>query len=784
MFKKDYRFRLVFLILVTVAAFGAVWWRLYHIQIARHEYYQRRVEIQGGRNITLHPRRGDILDRNGKILATSTECDTIVLDPRRAGGSSRALTVDLANLFGVKYATALEWFVAKEPVLMGESGKPGIGEKLEALVEEHCLANNPFSSERGETGRKYWFDPSIPLRPTPELVDALAEVLNTPRETVEKWFKAKSRKYIYRNAEASKVSAVAQLAADNKLPRRSFIFEKSSKRNYPNGRLASHILGFTVRDDTGDNIGREGIELKFDDWLKGAYQKDRVKVDAGGRKLVPINEGKIESTYGSTLVLTIDRELQMFTQRALRRRIGQVQAQSGVAVVLDVTNGEILALANVPDFDPNDFSSATDMQRLNRALTDPIEIGSVMKIVTMTLLLDRNLVSLDETIDCEGGSWAVDGRLIRDSHPLGSESVTRIFAESSNIGMAKLGLRLEPRVYYEGLWAMGLGQKAGIELPGESRGIFHPLKRWTRLSRTSLPIGYECALTPIQVISILGAIGNGGERYRPHLFKEVRAHSTGETVLAGKPESLGRVASPEACETVLDLMEEVVAEGTGEKAAVPGFRIGGKTGTTRKHTPEGEKRRYIASFAGLVPIDKPRLAIYVYIDEPGGDLFYGGSISAPVFQEIAMQAAHILDLEAEDPEAFASAYAFQFQPVPVFGEEPDAPAPENFESMAADADDPVFELIEGFGEGGYEAIDMASAGAGAVKMPSFQGQTMIEASDTMASEGVEAQMMGSGVVVRQEPAAGQWIAPGEQALLIFAHPSEKNEPGGHPALPQ
>jgi stage V sporulation protein D (sporulation-specific penicillin-binding protein) len=356
---------------------------------------------------------------------------------------------------------------------------------------------------------------------------------------------------------------------------------------------------------------------------------------------------------------------------------------------------------------------------------------------------------------------------------MGVVSFRDAFAESSNIAMATLGKRLEPATYYDGLDRFGLGRPTGLDLPGEERGIFHPLKDWTLLSRTSLPIGYEAALTGMQVISAMGAIGNEGMRLRPRLVREIRT-SKGRVIQRFDPEPLERVASPETCRTLLDLMEAVVDHGTGTSARIPGYRVGGKTGTTRKSNTSRDDRRYIASFAGILPIDNPRLAIYVYVDEPSVGVFYGGTVAAPIVQEIALQATHLLGIPPNDPVAYEQARL-----KPGHGAEGLTTATLALNEAASEMDG-----LEAAGkneapllDGTHESILTAEQDAAATpgpRMPDCTGLTMVEAWGVLTREQIKVKMLGSGVVVRQEPVAGARIAPEGEATLIFARPSAAN----------
>lgn len=618
------------------------------------------------------------------------------------------------------------------------------------------------------------------IEASPELRDQsgalahdLAMALNLPPDKLRGYFERKNRQILMRKAEEKFSNAVALIEERYQLKPGVIVYEKHSKRRYPYQTLASHMLGFTTIDDKGDNIGLSGLELIHNDLLKGEYREEYIPINSLRQGLAPMSDDVIESTFGNTLVLSIDQRIQSFTESALRRGVGKFQALGGVALVMDVKTGELLALANCPDFDPNNFGQASATQRKNRALTDPIEIGSVMKIITTALLLDNNLLSPDEWIDCQNGYGVFDGRAIKDSHPIGVVPFRHAFAESSNIGLVTVGLRLEPSLYYDGLRRFGLGGKTGIDLPGEGVGILHPLKEWDKFSRSSLPMGYETALTAIQVITALSAIGNDGWRMRPHVLKEVRT-AKGALVREVLPERVEQVASAETCRVILELMEEVVTEGTGTSAQIEGYRIGGKTGTTRKPTAKDAPRRHIASFAGLVPINDPRLAIYVYVDEPQGTAakgtIYGGTVAAPIFKEIVLKATDLLGIAPNDPEAFEIA---QKRRLGILDDTEEAETEETAIAETAEEESPLEETPpEPATDGDATPEYLKDSDGKRVKMPDLKGKTMLEVWETLALDDIQADVRGSGLVVRQEPAPGKAIRIGNTPLIIFAHPSE------------
>ena len=599
--------------------------------------------------------------------------------------------------------------------------------------------------------------------PPPELITDIATTIHAPVERIEDWCESKRSRILVRKAEVEVSQRFAMIEDRHGLPPGVIVYQQTGKRRYPNDALASHLLGFTKIDDHGDNIGLAGLELEYNSWLKGSYGKEKLPINSQRKELAPMSDDVIEATYGRTLVLTIDQQIQMFTERALREGVGETQARAGVAVVLDVRTGEVLALANCPDFDPNAFSRADPAQRRNRALTDPFEIGSVMKIMTTALLFDHDLVTVDELVDCKKGYAVIDGRIFRDSHPLAVIPFHEVFAESSNIGMATLVSRLEPEIHYRSLRRFGLGQSSGIDLPGENKGVLYPLEKWDRYSQASLAIGYETMLTALQVCSAVAALGNDGWRMRPYIVREIQTPK-GQTLQTTRPERIERVASSLTSSIMLELMEEVVEHGTGKRARIPGYRIAGKTGTTRKHEqPEDpdEPRRYFASFAGLIPAVDPRLAVFVSVDEPR-TAKYGGTVSAPIFRKIAEGAVHILGIEPDDPEAFEFA-----------NRTGDIQTEEVAEDLVTDADLSAWDPSEEVDVAVIEGVEGDEDDAMMLIMPDCMGLTMVEAVDLLADHQIQAQLRGSGIAVRQDPPAGARFSQSTEPLIIFAHPSSQ-----------
>src|SRR5918912_2896962 len=348
---------------------------------------------------------------------------------------------------------------------------------------------------------------------------------------------------------------------------------KEPKRYYPNGTLASHVLGFVGLDE----VGLAGVEQAFNERIRGEGGKVLVEEDAHRR---PYSSLAVQSRPGETVVLTIDRFVQDKTEQALFSAVERTHAKSGTAVVLDPRTGEILAIANAPTFDPNDPRAATQAARVNQALQNIYEPGSTFKMVAYSAAIERGLAKPTDKIDCQMGSIVVAGRLIHDHKPFGTLTLIDALAKSSNVAAIKLGLRVGDDSMYDFMTRYGFGCKTGVELPGETSGLVRDVKKWQPSSIGSIAMGQEVGVTPVQMAGAYGALANDGVRIAPHLVREVRA-ADGSIVYSAQPEQ-HRVLSPETARTLRHMLEEVTLKGTAKKAQLDGYTAAGKTGTAQK----------------------------------------------------------------------------------------------------------------------------------------------------------------------------------------------------------
>ncbi len=421
-------------------------------------------------------------------------------------------------------------------------------------------------------------------------------------------------------------------AALRGLGERDLHFLRESRRCYPMGRLAGPVLGFVGLDPQG----LEGLEARFERQLAGNAAERTVLRDAlAGTMLVP-GMSFSEAKPGLDLHLTIDASIQHIAERELRAAVARHRAASGSVVILDPWSGAVLAMASAPDFDPNAFNRAGNEQWRNRVVTDAFEPGSTFKVITAAAALEANLVDPSDVFDCENGGIAVKGKWINDHKPFGELTLREVIAKSSNVGAIKLGLMVGDEALYEQIQAFRLGRPTGIDLPGESSGIVHPVEQWGTRDCAYISFGQGVSMTSLQLAGVFAAIANGGHLYQPYVVAGLGANGRVEP-LVERPVLLGRPIDPATALTLERMLETVVEEGTGKAAAVPGYRVAGKTGTAQVAAAGGyAPNRFIASFAGFVPARDPALVAVVRIDEPRG-AYHGGDVAAPVFGAIAEQ---------------------------------------------------------------------------------------------------------------------------------------------------
>lgn len=406
---------------------------------------------------------------------------------------------------------------------------------------------------------------------------------------------------------------------------------KEGKRFYPNQVLGSHLLGFVGID----GYGLEGLELYYDDYLKGTPGLSIITRDAKGRLLESRESLISQALDGHDLVLTIDEYIQYLSEKALDEVYSKYHAKSASIIVMEPASGEILALANRPTFNPNHFNESDKDSLRNRAVCDIFEPGSVFKIVAATCALEEGIVSLDDVIYCEEGSYKIFGHTLHDHKPLANLKFEEIIEHSSNIGVVKVSQKIKEETLYGYIKKFGFGKARGIDLPLEENGIIRPPSKWSKISISAIPIGHEIAVTTLQMLCAMSAIANDGMLVKPHLVRYI-VDENKERIKEFRKTEIGRVCSLKTSHDLKRTLTKVVESGTGTKAGIKGYTVAGKTGTAQKVNPNGgySHSKFIAVFCGFLPVDDPKLAIIVVVDEPR-PIYYGGQVAAPVFKKVA-----------------------------------------------------------------------------------------------------------------------------------------------------
>lgn len=416
--------------------------------------------------------------------------------------------------------------------------------------------------------------------------------------------------------------AAARAVAELRLP--GVFMQEETTRFYPQGRLAAHVLGFVDIDEKG----RSGVESAFHGELAGRPGRSLILRDA--RRRAYHLEVLERAVPGRDLELTIDETIQYHARQALARSVALRGASWGTVIVAHPGTGEILALASIPDFDPRQTAHPAE-QELNRAIAVQFDPGSTFKIVTAAAALENDVVRANERFDCSRGAVALAGNFVRDHKPLGLLSFADVFSQSSNVGMIQVGTRLSRDEFYDAVKAFGFGAKTGIELPGEINGTAHPPSSWAANDQAYQAIGYGLSVTALQILQAVNAVANDGVLVPPRIVRD-----------ADRPAAAGArtVLQTPVARRIKELMRRVVDSGTGHLAAIPGYPVAGKTGTTQKLDPALRRYtslRHVASFAGFIDTRPAAFSVIVVLDDPSGDDYYGGQVAAPVFREIARQ---------------------------------------------------------------------------------------------------------------------------------------------------
>ncbi len=600
--------RLLLLAILLGAAFAGLGYRLVDLQVLRHDELRAKATQNTEREIFREPRRGDILDAKGNLLATSVFFKTVGADPVRVGNR----LADVAR--------------ARAPLL--QTGESELYRRLLPRLRQNG---------KGETVTNRY-------------------VVLKHKVPVETWEKIRAGMSQLSFGVDEKKLSKAQQAFFRDLRAKAIFTDPvdDQQRVYPNQSLAAHVLGFVGLDDRevgGSRVietsGKEGIEFALNAKLSGVRGWRVTEKDRRGRELVALRDQDVEPRDGFNVVLTIDSVIQHILESALADGMEQHTPISISGIVVRPRTGEILAMATLPNFDPNSPGSAPPDARRNRVIADVVEPGSTFKIVVISGALNDRAVTLNDAFDCEHGHFAFGGRVLHDHESYGVMSVQDIITKSSNIGAAKIGMRLGENRLYDYIREYGFGVPTGIPLPGEVGGILHPTKQWTKVSIAQIPMGHGVAVTRLQMIMAMCAIANRGVLMRPVLVDRLEDRN-GNIVAKYYPQRVRQVLTEPAAKLMVAALKTVVSpEGTAPKAALEQYSVAGKTGTAQKAGVGGYlPGKYISSFMGFFPADDPELCISIVMDEPKKG-YYGGQIAAPVFKQIAERAANYVNIRPD-----------------------------------------------------------------------------------------------------------------------------------------
>ncbi len=567
--------------------------------------------------------------------------------------------------------------------------------------------------------------------------------------------------WLKRKLEPDTSQAIRKAVEDHELS--GVAIKKETQRFYPNDTLAAHLIGYVGAEDKG----QAGLERTQESRLRGAPGEIDLLKDAKGR---PFARREIPPMSGAQLVSTIDAALQHKIEVLLDEALRLTRAKGASAIVLDPNNGEVLALANAPTFNPNERpKSADDVVRHNRAISFPYEPGSVFKLVTYSAAFELGLAKPEDQVNCGNGEIRIGKRVIHDTHAYGVLSVADAFAKSSNVGAIRLAQRVGKDQIFDFIARFGFGHKTGVELPGESRGIVNPLEDWRPDSIGSVAIGQEISVTVLQAAAAMASIANRGVWVQPHVVRQIVTED-GRILYQAKPETR-RVVSEETAAKMTEILARVVTHGTGRHAVrLSGYTAAGKTGTPQKvdeKTRAYSQTKYMPSFAGFVPATNPRFTIVVMVDEPLG-LYHGGSVAAPIFNLIAEAALGDFVVPPDDKnfrEALVKlSKKYEVEESSENSEADDVTAKSQEDASKTRPEVNVSSNISSsrLARNTRQAVQVSTG-----VMPDFKGRGVRAVMRACAELNLNVRLHGSGVAVRQAPAAGTAVRSGDDCRVVF-----------------
>ena len=600
--------RLLVLAFLLVTAFCALAYRLVDLQVLRHAELSNIAQDNTQRRILFEPRRGEIRDVRGNLLATSVFVKTLCADPSLLGPYSPQVARAIAPYLEMTEAEVLQRI------------QPRIRQ-----TQDGSSVTNRYVVLKKKVKIEAW--------------QAIQDTMEKLKLVADEKALTKADKAVLRNLRNKAIFADP---IDDQL------------RIYPNESLAAHVLGFVgvgEKEVEGSKVsettGIEGIERAMNAKLSGVRGWRDTETDRARREVVVFREQEIEAKDGMNVVLTIDAAIQHIVEQELAEAMKKHTPVSASCTVIRPKTGEILAMATLPTFDPNNPGGTNPEGRRNRVISDAPEPGSTFKIVVVSGALNEHVTTLEDRYDCEHGRFLYAGKILKDHEGYGLLTVEEIITKSSNIGSAKIGIKMGEEMLHNYIRAFGYGQRTGIPLPGESAGVVKPLKSWNKLSISRIPMGHEVQVTPLQNVMAMSAIANQGRLMRPMLVDRLE-DTKGHVVVKYQPQMVRQVITPAAARDMVTALKTVVSkDGTAVKAKLDYYTVAGKTGTAQK-AEHGVyvSGKYFSSFIGFFPADDPELCISVVLDEPRNG-YYGGQTAAPFFHNIAVKAANYLNIRPE-----------------------------------------------------------------------------------------------------------------------------------------
>jgi cell division protein FtsI/penicillin-binding protein 2 len=592
-----------------------------------------------------------------------------------------------------------------------------------------------------------------------------------PAALTQRILRAKGFTYLARAVDLETSEKIKQLP-DYAVFKRHIQIDQETKRLYPYGMVGGQIVGFST-----DGTGRAGFELSQNELLTGKEGYGVVQVDGYRRGYARVAAASRPATDGADLVLTIDAACQAIAEKTLHDTVEKHQALGGMIIVMQPSTGDILAMASEPAFDPNDPRAYPMAAQKMRPIVDTYEPGSTFKLVAATAALDTRQFTTADMIGTNGGRISVGSHTITDHEQLGTLSLRQVIEHSSNVGTIKIAMAVGAHTYYDYVRRFGFGMKTGIALPGEAKGVLLNPVNWSGSTLPTMAIGYGVSVTGLQLLTAYAAIANGGWLMEPQIIKAVIAQDG--AVKRTEPAAIRRVMEPETAAIMREILTGVVEEGTGKNAAIAGYKVAGKTGTAWKAREDGPgyTKKYRSSFIGMFPADNPQVAALVMIDEPRADGYYGGTVAAPAFRNLVERMIHlpngpIHDLPPPKTEDGTPLFLTALEEIfkyRIASAVPDSMAlPDSIRTSPQPAEEiaPIQDLE-------LQGDPIRPANDTGPRLPSVIGLSLREAVTRLSKERIHVTVVGSGRVVRQDPAPGSPMTPGDRCR-IECRPFEQN----------